>query len=266
MTKIDVGPNPSQSRQSQAHFLERLMAVKAKRGETDSVPVHSKKVFTGTGWRSQQRDKRAQAEQQQEGAENAGEGASGLALEEHDSDDDFEEVDPARFRGGRARFRTARSRRSRGIGGWSRVRGGWQSREIATDGTARAPGELFGDSRSGSADVEGMDSPGGGAATSMGTPTPRTWDDLGQAERSDAGTTAVAPPAGDEIAGANGGGTTEARPVDATITTSAGDSNSGLGVGADGAPEEGNTPAGQVGTAEAVRDAPDVDISMEDAP
>ena len=243
------------------------MAVKAKRGETDSVPVHSKKVFTGTGWRSQQRDKRARAEQQQEGAENAGEGASGLALEEQDSDDDFEEVDPARSRGGRARFRTARSRRSRGIGGWGRVRGGWRSSGIATGGTSRAPAELFGNSRSGSADVEGMDSPGGGAATSMGTTTPRTWDDLVQADRSDAGTTAVARAAGDEIAGANGGGTPEARPVDATITSSAADSNSGLGVGADGAPEEGNTPAGQVGTAEVVvRDAPDVDISMEDAP
>lgn len=53
--KIPVGPAPSRARQDQANFLERLMAIKAAKGEKDSVTVYAQKVNQGTGWRSQQK-------------------------------------------------------------------------------------------------------------------------------------------------------------------------------------------------------------------
>lgn len=53
--KIPIGKVPSHARQNQAHFLERLIAIKAKKGEKDSVTVYTKKTNQGTGWRSQRR-------------------------------------------------------------------------------------------------------------------------------------------------------------------------------------------------------------------
>lgn len=49
---IPVPPTAPRSKQNQARFLERLIAVKAARGEPDSVTVHSRRRLTGTGWRS----------------------------------------------------------------------------------------------------------------------------------------------------------------------------------------------------------------------
>lgn len=53
--KIPLGATPSRARQNQANFLERLIAIKAKKGEKDSVTVHAQKVNQGTGWRSQRK-------------------------------------------------------------------------------------------------------------------------------------------------------------------------------------------------------------------
>ena len=53
--KIPLGPVPSRARQKQASFLERLIAIKAKKGEKDSVTVYTKKVNQGSGWRSQRK-------------------------------------------------------------------------------------------------------------------------------------------------------------------------------------------------------------------
>ena len=53
--KIPLGPEPSRARQTQANFLERLIGIKAKKGEKDSVTVYSQKVNQGTGWRSQRK-------------------------------------------------------------------------------------------------------------------------------------------------------------------------------------------------------------------
>ena len=53
--KIPLGSAPSRARQNQASFLERLMAIKASKGEKDNVTVYTQKVNQGTGWRNQQR-------------------------------------------------------------------------------------------------------------------------------------------------------------------------------------------------------------------
>ena len=53
--KIPLGLTPSRARQNQANFLERLMAIKAKKGEKDHVTVYAQKVNQGTGWRSQRK-------------------------------------------------------------------------------------------------------------------------------------------------------------------------------------------------------------------
>ena len=53
--KIPLGLTPSRARQKQANFLERLIAIKAKKGEKDSVTVYAQKVNQGTGWRSQRK-------------------------------------------------------------------------------------------------------------------------------------------------------------------------------------------------------------------
>lgn len=53
--KIPLGATPSRARQNQANFLERLIAIKAKKGEKDSVTVYTQKVNQGTGWRRQRK-------------------------------------------------------------------------------------------------------------------------------------------------------------------------------------------------------------------
>ena len=53
--KIPLGPMTSRARQKQANFLERFMALKAKKGEKDSVTISTQKVNQGSGWRSQRR-------------------------------------------------------------------------------------------------------------------------------------------------------------------------------------------------------------------
>lgn len=56
--EIPLDRHASVARQNQAHFLERLSAIKAARGEPDEVTVYAKKRYTGTGWRSRQRIQR----------------------------------------------------------------------------------------------------------------------------------------------------------------------------------------------------------------
>ena len=52
--KIPDGLAPNRARQNQANFLQRLIAVKAVKGETDEVTVYAQKINQGSGWRSQQ--------------------------------------------------------------------------------------------------------------------------------------------------------------------------------------------------------------------
>lgn len=67
--KIPLGATPTRARQNQANFLERLMAIKAKKGEKDSVTVYTQKVNQGTGWRSQRKASEAFGEEEAEEAE-----------------------------------------------------------------------------------------------------------------------------------------------------------------------------------------------------
>ena len=53
--KIPLGETPSRARQNQANFLERLIAIKAKKGEKDNVTVYAQKVNQGSGWRTQRK-------------------------------------------------------------------------------------------------------------------------------------------------------------------------------------------------------------------
>lgn len=53
--KIPLGATPSRARQKQASFLERLIAIKAKKGEKDNVTIYTQKVNQGSGWRSQRK-------------------------------------------------------------------------------------------------------------------------------------------------------------------------------------------------------------------
>ena len=52
--QIPEGLAPNRVRQNQANFLQRLIAVKAAKGETDEVTVYAQRTNQGSGWRSQQ--------------------------------------------------------------------------------------------------------------------------------------------------------------------------------------------------------------------
>ncbi len=56
ITSVEIpdGLVPNRARQNQANFLQRLIAVKAAKGETDEVTVYAQRTNQGSGWRSQQ--------------------------------------------------------------------------------------------------------------------------------------------------------------------------------------------------------------------
>ena len=66
--KIPLGATPSRARQNQASFLERLIAIKAKKGEKDNVTIYTQKVNQGSGWRSQRKASEAIEEGEEEPA------------------------------------------------------------------------------------------------------------------------------------------------------------------------------------------------------
>ncbi|KAL8727276.1 MAG: hypothetical protein Q9166_006157 [cf. Caloplaca sp. 2 TL-2023] len=53
--KIPLSPTAANDRRAQTSFLESLINIKAAKGETDQVTVHSTKSNQGTGWRVQRR-------------------------------------------------------------------------------------------------------------------------------------------------------------------------------------------------------------------
>lgn len=262
VTLADLGPNPTPARQNQAHFLSRLIAAKAKRGETDSVPVHSKRVQSGVGWRVQQREKAmARAgEQQEEDGEDAGEGGSGLVLREVDSEGEVV-VGVSQSGGGSLRSRGA-TPKTRGLRGPGRVRAVRDAAATVMGGVGR---EMSAAARPAAGDLQDTEGPDGGA-TGVSTSTARTWDELAQAVTSGARTTNLIPTADTDVAGAEGNGIIEANPVNAPVTADIADSSNGLGLGGNTALEGGVTRTDRGSAAEAVLDAPDVDIPMIDAP
>ena len=126
--KIPLGETPSRARQNQANFLERLIAIKAKKGERDNVTVYSQKTNQGSGWRSQRK--------------------ASEAFE--DDDDDDGEGEPA----------PKQSARGRGKGSGGRPKG---SRR--TIGPRTAKGGLFRDYRPQLWDKPGADIRAGPSST-----------------------------------------------------------------------------------------------------
>ncbi|KAK4690442.1 hypothetical protein P7C71_g6352, partial [Lecanoromycetidae sp. Uapishka_2] len=124
---IPVGKTPTLARQNQARFLERLMAIKAAKGETDEVTVYAQKTNQGSGWRSQHK----------------------ALHEQGKSDDDVQSTTPARSRGGRQRGRSGRTKK-----------GAWR-----TLGPRTQKGGLFRDYRPRLWDTEGADIRAGPSVT-----------------------------------------------------------------------------------------------------
>lgn len=124
---IPVGKTPTLARHNQANFLERLIAIKVAKGETDKVTVHTQKANQGSGWRSQHK-----------------------ALEDQRGSDDVAEgTPPARSRGGRPRGKPGRPRKD----AWKRL------------GPKTQKGGLFRDYRPQLWDTEGADIRGTSSAT-----------------------------------------------------------------------------------------------------
>lgn len=123
---IPVGKTPTRARQNQANFLERLIAIKTAKGETDKLTVYTQKVNQGSGWRSQHK-----------------------ALEDQrDSDDGLGGIPPATSRG-RPRGRPGRKRKD----AWKKL------------GPKTQKGGLFRDYRPQLWDTEGADIRGRPSAT-----------------------------------------------------------------------------------------------------
>lgn len=147
--KIPVGLATSKVRESQAKFLERLIAIKAAKGEKDDVTVYAQKVNQGSGWRSQQK---AADELANEDIENV-EADPDIIIEASDST---------------ATTPTVRRASTRGRGGGRLRRGNWRR-----TGTRTQKGGLFRDYRPQLWDSEGADIRASGS-------TPDSWDQLTQ--------------------------------------------------------------------------------------
>lgn len=100
---IPLDTRSSLARQRQTAFLERLMAAKVARGETDQVTVHSQRRLTGTGWRS--RNKVAAIEEAEAEADDVDEGFSAEGENGGGSSRQGREKTPKRARIGRPRGR-----------------------------------------------------------------------------------------------------------------------------------------------------------------
>lgn len=68
-TRIPIETHASLARQRQAAFLEKFIAIKAAKGEKDEVTVYAPKKNTGTGWRSQRKEKLARQVENETGTE-----------------------------------------------------------------------------------------------------------------------------------------------------------------------------------------------------
>lgn len=94
--KIKLEKHPTVLRQNQAQFLERIMAIKAARGDKDRVTINAKKRYMGTGWRMR---RRLEAEEEEEATDVASEGEEYFENDGDDNDDDddddgdFDDVD-----------------------------------------------------------------------------------------------------------------------------------------------------------------------------
>ena len=142
--RIPIGIEAGRLKNNQARFLERLMAIKKKKGEADEVTIHSQKVNEPSGWRSSHNEN------------DFGEHSENTAEESEDNSSEEGQDN------GQAQPQTENPRRPRYRG--TRRPGGKRR--------PRAAGGLFRDYRPRADDSEGADI--------RGAPdrTPRTWDEL----------------------------------------------------------------------------------------
>ncbi|MCJ1248820.1 hypothetical protein MMC30_006040 [Trapelia coarctata] len=189
---IPVPPTAPRSKQNQARFLERLIAVKAAKGEPDNVTVHSRRRLTGTGWRSW----RDQAAPDGSGIQRPERLTNLVPIPttegEGGQEDDEGEDSLGRF----TRDGVPRKRIGRPPGSVTRS----DKRKITRLGKA---GGLFRDYRPAPGDEEGADIRGGGGGGGMVGRTPGTWDGLVGREGSGEGAAGVE---NVEIGGGEGSG------------------------------------------------------------
>ena len=140
---IPIGVEAGRMKNNQARFLERLMASKNKRGETDEVTVHTLTVNAPSGWRSSRNEDNfeEQDEVQVEGMEEDSEEEQGVG-----------QMQPQAAKRCRTRYRGTRR-----PGGIRRP---------------RVTGGLFRDFKPTGDDAEGPEIRG------VSDSTPRTWDEL----------------------------------------------------------------------------------------
>ena len=160
--KIPTSLGASAAREKQARFLERLIAIKAAKGEKDEVTVYAQKVNQRSGWRSQQKataERRASEAAQVAQAEQQTPAAG-------DEDDDLPPTTttPPVRKSTTTRGRVGRPRR-----------GSWRK-----SGPRTQKGGLFRDYRPQLFDTEGADIRASIPTTSStdSVATPDTWDQL----------------------------------------------------------------------------------------
>ena len=122
--QIHLDDSAPHHRKQQADFLNTLMSIKAKKGETDRVPVVVSAKHTNYGWRAQRRQDRLEQAEESEGDDGSssssddGQGkgieGEGEAGEENEIQAVEERAPPAKSRRGAPRKRGVRLGRGRG--------------------------------------------------------------------------------------------------------------------------------------------------------
>lgn len=165
--RIPVGPGAQPARRKQARFLEKLMKVKRRKGETDDVTVYAKKRLTGTGWRALRRQQEADDLVEQTTAPASQETNVREVESEVPEANDADAVSAeATGRGGTVR----RVGRPPGKARGSRARARGRRRRRTSSVHPRGTERLF--SRHEIADDHALD------ATALHATTPNTWDEL----------------------------------------------------------------------------------------
>lgn len=178
--KIPIDRHASVARQNQAHFLERLSAIKAARGEQDEVTVYAKKRYTGTGWRSRQRiEKDLDTNDEAEGGDIRAI-REGDDNEDQDGDGEGEDENSGAATGFRRTqtatrsSRAARQRKPRSRGPRRSERAGLFRDYRPRAGNSNG-GSLLGNSEPG----DGNPAPTvSDSRAAISVPTPRTWNQL----------------------------------------------------------------------------------------
>lgn len=164
--RIPVGPESGRARHNQARFLERLMAAKSAKGDTDIIPLHPRKKQTGSGWRSWQ----PPADDNADAAVECRDGQESGVADEEDSEGEYQYRQDSSDRTVTSTPQQSPRGMRTGSRGVGRPRGGRKRAQTR----ARAIGGLFRDYRPHAGDADGADIRG------IPDSTPMTWGELGR--------------------------------------------------------------------------------------